>query len=43
MQTAERYAVEPRVIEPVFRWIIEQTLDLEVRFLQQLFETRSAR
>lgn len=39
-QAAWRYAVNPDVIETVFRWMIEQTLDLEVRFLQQVAQIR---
>lgn len=41
-RTAWRYAIDPDVIEMVFRWMIEQTLDLEVRFLLQVVQIRPA-
>lgn len=36
---AERYALDANLAEDVFRWIIDQTLRLEVRYLQQLSAT----
>lgn len=33
---ADRYALDANLAEGVFRWIIDQTLRLEVRYLQQL-------
>jgi chorismate mutase len=35
-QAAWRYMINPDVIEKVFRWMIEQTIDLEVRYVQQM-------
>ncbi len=37
---AQRYALSADLIAEVFRWMIEQTLDLEVRFLQQVAALR---
>ena len=34
-QTAERYRLDPAVARKVFRWIIEETLALEVAYLQR--------
>ncbi len=34
--TAQRYGVSPEITLRLFRWMIEQTLDLEVRFLQRI-------
>jgi len=35
-QAAWRYMINPDVIEKVFRWMIEQTIDLEVRYVQKM-------
>jgi chorismate mutase len=35
-ETASRYKIDPNVVADVFRWMIERTLELEVRFLQQV-------
>ena len=32
--TAERYELDPQVVQTIFRWIIEQTLRVEVEYLQ---------
>jgi chorismate mutase len=32
--TAERYALDPDVVEQIFRWIIDETLRVEVAYLQ---------
>jgi chorismate mutase len=32
--TAERYELDPEVVEQIFRWIIEETLRVEVAYLQ---------
>jgi chorismate mutase len=32
--TAERYELDPEVVERIFRWIIEETLRVEVAYLQ---------
>lgn len=32
--TAERYELDPEVVEHLFRWIIEETLQVEVAYLQ---------
>ena len=42
-QAAWRYQVSPDVIKRVFRWMIEQTIDVEVRFLQQVAGMRVTR
>lgn len=41
-QAAWRYQINPDVITRVFRWMIEQTIDVEVRFLQQVAAQRGA-
>lgn len=38
---AQRYALSADLMAEVFRWMIEQTLDLEVRFLQQVAALQS--
>jgi chorismate mutase len=35
-QTAERYQLEPAIARRVFRWIIDETLALEVAYLQRV-------
>ncbi len=40
-EAALRYALSADLIAEVFRWMVEQTLDLEVRFLQQVAALRS--
>lgn len=36
---AARYGLDPELMAHVFRWMIDQTIDLEVRFLQQVVRT----
>ncbi len=40
-EAALRYALSADLMAEVFRWMVEQTLDLEVRFLQQVAALRS--
>lgn len=35
-QAAWRYMINPDVMDKVFRWMIEQTIDLEVRYVQKM-------
>lgn len=35
-QAAWRYMISPDVIEKVFKWMIEQTIELEVRYVQKM-------